>query len=134
MTPQPDTPVLSVMLAVADAPAAVEWYRRALGATLLWSLGSVAGLEFNGARFFLGEPAKNGWETPGEIGTTTCRVEVFCAEPDEVIRRAVEAGATLRDQIRDHQVPWGVHRQGVFVDPFGHLWFVGDKSPLKRFP
>jgi hypothetical protein len=20
------------------------------------------------------------------------------------------------------------------VDPFGHLWLVGDKSPLQRFP
>ncbi len=134
MTLQPGTPVISVMLAVPDAPAAVEWYQRALGATLLWSLGSVAGLEFHGARFFVAEPAKNGWETPEEIGTTTCRVEVFCDEPDEVIRRAVEAGARSRDPIRDHEVPWGSHRQGVFVDPFGHLWFVGDRSPLNRFP
>lgn len=27
-------------------------------------------------------------------------------------------------------VPWGVHRQGGFIDPFGHLWLVGDRSPL----
>ncbi len=134
MTSQPGKPIISVMLAVPDAPAAVEWYQRALGATVLWSLGSVAGLQFKGARVFVAEPAKNGWETPGEIGTTTCRVEVFSEEPDEIIRRAVEAGATERDPIRDHQRPWGVHRQGVFVDPFGHLWFVGDKSPLERYP
>ena len=35
---------LSVMLAVTDTPKAVEWYQKALGARLLWSLGSVAGL------------------------------------------------------------------------------------------
>lgn len=121
MTLQPGTTVISVMLAVPDAPAAVEWYQRALGATLLWSLGSVAGLEFNGARFFVAEPDKNAWETPGEIGTTTCRVEVFCDEPDKVFRRALEAGASSRDPIRNHQRPWGSHRQGVFADPFGHL-------------
>jgi hypothetical protein len=23
-----------------------------------------------------------------------------------------------------------VHRQGGFLDPFGHLWLVGDRSPL----
>jgi PhnB protein len=38
------------------------------------------------------------------------------------------------DEIRDHQAPWGIHRQGGFIDPFGHLWLVGDKSPLQRFP
>ncbi len=134
MTFNSGSPVISVMLAVADAPAAVEWYQRALGASLLWSLGSVAGLQLGETQFFVAEPANNDWETPARIGTTTCRIEVFSDEPDEIIRRAVEAGATERDPIRDHQRPWGLHRQGVFVDPFGHLWFVGDKSPLKRSP
>jgi hypothetical protein len=30
-------------------------------------------------------------------------------------------------------MPWGPHRQGTFVDPFGHLWFVGDRSPLQKY-
>jgi hypothetical protein len=29
------------------------------------------------------------------------------------------------DKIRDHRAPWGIHRQGGFIDPFGHLWLVG---------
>jgi len=37
------------------------------------------------------------------------------------------------DQIRDHEVPWGIHRQGGFIDPFGHLWLVGDRSPLGAY-
>ena len=126
---------ISVMLAVADGPAAVAWYKRALGATELWSLGSVAGLEIEGAPFFVGEPAKNGWEAPARLGITTARVEVFCDDPDALIARAVAAGANgSRDAIRDHEAPWGTHRQGGFVDPFGHIWLVGDRSPLNRFP
>jgi len=35
--------------------------------------------------------------------------------------------------VRDHQAPWGVHRQGGFIDPFGHLWLVGDRSPLGTY-
>jgi PhnB protein len=35
------------------------------------------------------------------------------------------------DPIRDHRMPWGTHRQGGFLDPFGHLWLVGDRSPLR---
>jgi PhnB protein len=91
-------PVISLMVAVPHAAVAVEWYRTALGATELWNLGSVVGLEVQGAPFFLAEPASNGWETPG------------------------------------HDAPWGTHRQGGFYDPFGHLWLVGDTSPLSRFP
>lgn len=127
-------PVISVMLAVEDTPQAVEWYKRALGATVLWSLGSVAGLEIEGAPLFLGEPAKNGWESPSKLGLTSTRIEVFCDDPDRVIARALEAGATDRgDGIKNHEAPWGVHRQGGFVDPFGHIWLVGDRSPLRRY-
>jgi uncharacterized glyoxalase superfamily protein PhnB len=135
MLPQLHQPVLSVMLAVEDTPTAVAWYTRALGATLLWSLGSVAGLEIAGAPFFLGEPANNGWESPTKLGITSTRVEVFCDDPDAVIARALDAGASgsLGD-IQDHQALWGTHRQGHFTDPFGHLWLVGDRSPLSRYP
>jgi catechol 2,3-dioxygenase-like lactoylglutathione lyase family enzyme len=46
---------ISVMLIVPDADAAVAWYKHALGATELWNLGGVAGLEVDGAPFFLHE-------------------------------------------------------------------------------
>ena len=128
-------PTISLMLAVTDAQAAAEWYREALGATTLWDLGSVVGLSVGGAPIFLGEPENNGWESPATIGTRTVRVEVFVDDPDRFIERAVAAGADGSvDRIRDHQMPWGTHRQGGFVDPFGHLWLVGDRSPLRPFP
>ena len=125
--------VISVMVAVPDAGVATEWYKRALGATELWNLGTVVGLEIGGAPFFLAQPAKNRWESPGVAGTTTVRVEVFVDDPDTFVARAVEAGAEGHDPVRDHQTLWGTHRQGGFFDPFGHLWLVGDKSPLRRF-
>jgi uncharacterized glyoxalase superfamily protein PhnB len=128
-------PVISLMLAVPDGPAAVAWCKRALGAEVLWDLGGVAGPHIQGAPFFLGEPANNGWESPEALATTTTRVEVFVDDPDAFIARAVEAGADGRiDAIRDHEAPWGVHRQGGFLDPFGHRWLVGDKSPLRSHP
>jgi uncharacterized glyoxalase superfamily protein PhnB len=89
------------------------------------------GLSVEGAPFFLGEPAGNGWDTPAALGTRTVRVEVFADDPDSFIERAVAAGADgTVDEIRDHEAPWGIHRQGGFIDPFGHLWLVGDRSPL----
>jgi uncharacterized glyoxalase superfamily protein PhnB len=127
--------VISVMLAVTDAPTAVEWYQQALGAKVLWSLGEVTGLEIAGAPFFVAEPARNGWESPTVLGITSARVEVFCDDPDSMIAQALEAGAqgSLAD-LKDHQTLWGTHRQGHFVDPFGHIWLVGDRSPLNAYP
>ena len=122
------------MLAVPNAPVAAEWYKRALGATQLWSLGSVVGLEIDGAPVFLGEPEQNGWESPTKLGMPSARIEVFCDDPDAFVARAMREGATDRnDPVRDHKAPWGTHRQGGFNDPFGHIWLVGDRSPLNRF-
>ena len=112
MTLHTHEPVISLMLAVPDAPAAVEWYKQALGATVLWSLGSVAGLQIVGAPFFIAEPGKNEWESPNQLGSTTVRVELFCDDPDAVIARALKAGATSSiEDTNDHQRPWGTHRQ-----------------------
>jgi uncharacterized glyoxalase superfamily protein PhnB len=123
------------MLAVEDTQRAVEWYKRALGASELWNFGSVAGIEIGGAAFFLGQPARNGWESPTKLGITTARVELFCDDPDSMIARALDAGAKgSLEGLEDHQRPWGTHRQGGFTDPFGHIWQVGDKSPLRAFP
>jgi PhnB protein len=135
MASAPFGPVISLMLAVPDARTATDWYQRALGASELWNLGSVVGLEIEGAPFFLAEPENNGWDSPTAIGTTTVRVEVFVDDPDTFVERAIEAGANgSLDPVRDHHMPWGKHRQGGFFDPFGHLWLVGDKSPLSHFP
>ncbi|WP_153040280.1 VOC family protein [Actinoplanes sp. TFC3] len=117
------------MLAVPDAAAASGWYQQALGATELWNLGSVIGLELQGAPFFLAEPEYNNWDTPGALGGTTTRVEVFVDDPDALLQRAAQSGATCDDPVRDHDAPWGKHRQGGF-DPYGHRWLIGDSSPL----
>lgn len=129
-------PVISVMLIVPDAAAAVAWYKTALGAVELWNLGGVAGLEISGAPFFLHEvnPGNPTETSPGQAGVTSTRIEVFVDDPDSFIERAVAAGATAGAGIEDHGVPWGTHRQGGFKDPFGHKWSVGDKSPLRPFP
>jgi chorismate mutase-like protein len=125
--------LISLMLAVPDAPGAAAWYREALGARELWNLGSVIGLEVSGAPFFIAEPANNGWESPDRLGMPSARVEVFCGDPDAFVTRAIAAGAKERgDPVRVHSTPWGPHRQGGFVDPFGHIWLVGDRTPLSE--
>jgi PhnB protein len=129
-------PAISVMLIVSDAAAAVSWYTRALGADQLWDLGGVAGLDLDGAPFFLHEavPGKKQEPSPTHVGLTTTRIEIFVEAPDDLIERAARAGASDVEPVTDHDAPWGTHRQGGFTDPFGHRWSVGDRTPLDRFP
>jgi PhnB protein len=76
------------------------------------------GLEIEGAPFFLHESARAGFDSPATFSATTVRVEVFSDDPDAFIARAVAAGGDgSLDQIKDHQAPWGVHRQEGFTDP-----------------
>ena len=127
--------VISAMLIVPDAPRAIDWYTTALGARELWNLGGVAGLELDGAPFFLHEvnPLNPTETSPEEAGATSTRIELFVDNPDKLVARALSAGATPGAPVEDHEVPWGTHRQGGFKDPFGHNWSVGDKSPLRPF-
>ncbi|MEU0881001.1 VOC family protein [Lentzea sp. NPDC005914] len=124
-------PVISVMLIVPDADAAVAWYKTALGATELWNLGGVAGLSLGGAAFFVHQVNPDNPAETAPDGVTSVRIEVFTDDPDGLVVRAITAGAVQRSAVVDHQMPWGTHRQGGFTDPFGHNWSVGDRSPLR---
>ena len=125
---------VSVMLIVPDAETAIAWYRDALGARELWNLGGVAGLEIDGAPFFVHEanPANSAETSPDRLPATSTRIELFVADPEGVLERALAAGATLGAEIEEHRHSWGSHRQGGFRDPFGHVWSVGDRSPLEH--
>jgi PhnB protein len=124
--------VISVMLIVPDAAAALTWYKAAVGAAEVWNLDGVAGVEVDGAPFFIHEvnPANPVEVSPIQAGFTSVRIEVFVDDPDAFVERAVAAGAVAKGPVQDHETPWGLHRQGGFTDPFGHVWSVGDKSPL----
>lgn len=130
-----DRASLSVMLIVPDTPAAVSWYKTALGAAELWNLGSVAALHLRDAPFMLHEavPGRTTEPSPIEVGLTTTRIEVFVDDPGQLIERAARAGATEVQRLVSHEAPWGVHQQGGFTDPFGHRWSVGDRTPLQAY-
>jgi uncharacterized glyoxalase superfamily protein PhnB len=136
MAGERDRPLVSVMLIVSDAAAAIAWYKAALGAAELWDLGGVAGLHIDGAPFFVHEavPSRKAEQSPTDVDLTTTRIEVFVNEPDQFIDRASAAGATAVEPATDHETPWGIHRQGGFTDPSGHRWSVGDRTPLEPFP
>ena len=127
---------ISPMLAVSDAVAAIEFYKKAFGAEELWRIDSaddvVAGLSIDGAQFFLAtESPEFGTRSPDLAGQTTVRIELFVEDPQEIYQRAVAAGASDKDRVREHRYSMTGSRpikrmlQGSVVDPFGHMWLIG---------
>ncbi len=124
------------MLAVSDGNAAIEFYKIAFGAELLWHLESdghvVAGLSVGGAQFFLAhESPAYGTRGPSSAGFTTVRIELFVDDPTAMHKRALAAGATERSPVVEHKHETTGARpikrmlQGALLDPFGHMWLVG---------
>jgi uncharacterized glyoxalase superfamily protein PhnB len=127
---------IAVMMAVADAGAAVDFYKRAFGAELYWTVGDsghmVAGMAIGGARFFLStESPEFGTRGPLAAGFTTVRVELFVDDPVAVQAKVVAAGATQRSEVKEHSYPVvgpkpiGRMLQGSVTDPSGHIWLIG---------
>ena len=129
-------PQISPMLAVGDGDAAIEFYKAAFGATVLWRLEGgghvVAGLSVDGAEFFLAhESPPHGTRSPAAVGFTTVRIELFVDDPITAHKRALATGAVEHSPLCEHRPstagPRPIKRmlQGAVVDPFGHMWLIG---------
>jgi uncharacterized glyoxalase superfamily protein PhnB len=129
-------PQIFPMLAVGDGDAAIEFYKAAFDAEVLWRLDGgghiVAGLEVHGARFFLAhESPPYGTRAPAGAGFTTVRIELFVNDPVSVQKQALAAGAHEHGPVLEHEHattgPRPIKRmlQGAVVDPFGHMWLIG---------
>ena len=111
-------------IVVADATAAVAFYRAAFGAVDLEShrdpegVLQVAQLWIGGADFWIqADPGTS----PGTNSTPPVHMILSVDEPDIVFARTVAAGATEVDPMAD-AYGW---RIGKIVDPFGHVWEIG---------
>jgi PhnB protein len=126
---------IAPMLAVSSGQAAIDYYRAAFGAKLLWQVEAgivVAGLEIDGAKFFLAQESPTcGTRGPSSAGFTTVRIELFVDDPITVQEQALAAGATEHSPVVEDRYevegPEPIRRiaQGSVVDPFGHIWLIG---------
>jgi PhnB protein len=62
--------------------------------------------------------------SPRTLGGTTARITLQTDDPDAVVERAVERGASVLMPMQD--MFWGA-RYGKFVDPFGHEWGINQQ-------
>jgi PhnB protein len=83
----------------------------------------VAELEIDGAIFHLHETMRDALEPIGAKGVTSV-IGLFVPNVDEVMNRAIQAGAIEINPAQDYDYGY---RQGMFKDPFGHLWQIQKK-------
>jgi PhnB protein len=120
---------------VADGPAAVAFYERAMGASVVHRVAGpdptdiVAQLSIEGACFWVSSSADElGRFSPLAIGGATGRVLLVVDDPQGLVARAQAAGAQVTSAVgAEHG--WLL---GRLVDPFGHEWEVG--RPLGPWP
>ena len=114
-------------LSVRCGARAVEFYKAAFGATVVFRLdapdgGVVARLSVDGAEFWLGdESPEHGNFSPESVGGGTVRMVLTVADPDAMFARAVKAGAKQVVPVAEMH-GW---RVGRVADPFGHHWEIG---------
>ena len=134
MSSKPDTTRqtdarIAPWLSVADATAAVEYYKAAFDVTELDRLEDepgqvvVAHLSIGGADFWI---QQDGDSNPQALGNRSpIRLILTVEDPDSVFAQAVGAGATEVVPITEEH-GW---RVGRIADPWGHHWEVG--KPLE---
>jgi PhnB protein len=115
-------------LAVDDAAEAIAYYTKAFGAKERSRMeapdGSIghAELEIGDSLVMLSDPFPQATtRTPKELGGTTATVFLYVEDVDAVVKRAVDAGATVTMEVADQF--WG-DRFGAITDPFGHSWSI----------
>lgn len=118
-------------LAVRDGAAAIDFYQRALGATVRRCMtmpdGKVmhAELVVGDSAFMLGgEMPEYGSVSPLGLGGTPTTLSVYVANVDTAFDQAIAAGGEVVFPVTDQF--WG-DRTGTFKDPSGHKWMLATR-------
>lgn len=117
---------IAPMLSVRNGPTAVEFYRAAFGAEVLFRIDNpgsvVARLAVEGAEFWVADESPEHQNfSPETLGGGTVRMVMIVSDPDRAFDRAVGAGAKAVVTVRNEH-GW---RLGRVVDPYGHHWEIG---------
>ena len=116
-------------ICVKDAARAIEFYKQVFGVKEKLRLTDPSGkighseLEFGSVTLMLADEFPDyGFEAPKGSGPTSYTLHIHVDNADELIERAVKAGATM---VRPAQDQFYGERSGSIRDPFGHQWNIG---------
>ena len=112
-----------------DARKAIEFYKRAFGATERFAMPGPDGKGIMHAELLMGNSIiMLGEENPNEpcksadtMGGSPVSFYIYLENVDEAFRKALEAGAVTRMPLQD--IFWG-DRVGAVQDTFGYIWNI----------
>jgi PhnB protein len=124
-------------LIVSGAAKALEFYKKAFGATELFRMPQPDGkighaeIQIGNSRIMLAdEHHEIGAKSPQTIGGSAVSILLYVEDADRVFNQAVAAGAKV---VRPLENQFYGDRMGGLTDPFGHGWYVAthveDVSP-----
>lgn len=116
-------------LIVSGAAAAIEFYKRAFGATELVRMPGPGGKVMH-AEVKIGdspvmladEVPEMGHRGPQALGGTPVSIMLYVQDADKTFNQAVAAGAKV---VRPLQDQFYGDRSGTITDPYGHVWTIG---------
>lgn len=125
-------------LIIDGAAQAIDFYKKAFGATELFRMPDASGkrighaeLKISDSHIMLADESPTmGYRGPKAVGGTPVSLLLYVDDVDTVIPRAVAQGAMIVQPIKDQ---FYGDRSGTIHDPFGHVWTVAthkkDVSP-----
>jgi PhnB protein len=124
--PIPDGQRTFSYLSVRDAANAIDFYKRAFGATEVMRLQEPGGkighaeISIDGVVVMLSDEYPDYDAVgPQTVGHTTVSILIYVEDVDAIAERAVKAGATL---LRPIKTEFYGERVATLKDPFGHKW------------
>jgi PhnB protein len=113
---------------IDGAAAAIDYYKNAFGAKERMRM-EAPGNRIGHAEIEIGDSLvmlsdafpQSTTKAPTELGGTTAGVFLYVEDVDAVVKKAVDAGATVTMEVADQF--WG-DRFGSITDPFGHSWSI----------
>jgi PhnB protein len=127
-TQQGGDQTVTLYMTVKDAAKAIDFYRKAFGATELYRLtqpdGKVGHAEImigNTKVMLSDEYPEYDALSPLSIGGTSVKLNVAVPDADAAVDKAVKAGAVLTRPVKTE---FYGYRSGSVKDPFGFVWFL----------
>jgi PhnB protein len=125
-------------LMIKGASEAIEFYKRAFGATEMFRLTKPNG-EIGHAEIKIGDSqimmaddcgGQSSFRSPGALVGSSVGLYVYVENVDALFAQAVDAGAKVINPVQDQ---FYGDRTGALEDPCGHIWFLAthieDVSP-----
>jgi PhnB protein len=115
-------------LIIKGAADAIEYYKKAFGATELMRFPAPGGkighaeIKIGDSPIMLADEYPDmGYKSPQTLGGSPVSIMIYVEDVDTVFKQAIGVGGKVQQAVQDK---FYGDRSGTLEDPFGHIWHV----------